>query len=193
MKNSDSYVAGIGASAGGIQAICEFFRALPDDTGVCFVVILHLPANFDTQFDQILSRYTSLPVLKLKGNVYVQPDHIYILPGYFKVAIEDDELVVTRRRNTEIINTAVDDFLISLARTKREKGIGIILSGAGTDGAKGVAEIHKNGGIVLVQKPTSAAYSSMPFAAIDSDHPNEISTPHELGHQLLSLVERKYS
>lgn len=191
MNNFDFYVAGIGASAGGINAICNFFQNIPGDSGICFVVILHFPTDYDTKFDQILSRYTPLPVLKLNQTMPAHPNHVYVLPGCFKVTMSDNYLHIRKRTHKEIINTAIDEFLISLAKTKKEKSIGVILSGGGMDGANGIVEIHKSHGIVLVQEPASADYASMPAAAIDIDHPDEISTPSELSLQLLDLVKQK--
>ena len=111
------------------------------------------------------------------------------MPGHLKARIRNGELFIIDRAESEQINKSVDYFLMSLAEDKKSKAICVILSGMGTDGAVGVKEIDKNGGIVLVQDPSSTPYDAMPFAAIHSDHPDGIMTPANLGKKLVQMIK----
>jgi two-component system CheB/CheR fusion protein len=185
---NDIYVAGVGASAGGLHSIIEFFENLPTDTGVSYVVILHLPANYRTQLNHVIARHTGMPVQTIEQDQIALPDHVYILPGKFKLQIRNGVLIPSPR-NGKSINRVIDDFFVSLAQEKKEKSIGIIFSGSSCNGAKGVSEIHKHHGIVLVQNPLNAEYSSMPDAAIKANNPDEIALPRTLAKNLPSIIE----
>jgi two-component system CheB/CheR fusion protein len=182
------YVAGVGASAGGVHPIIEFFDNLPANTGVAYVVILHQPADYESKLVSILARHTRMPVEPIDRNQIALPDHVYVLPGRSQLQIKNGVLIPSPR-NTQTINRVIDNFLVSLAQEKKEKAIGIIFSGTSCNGAKGVAEIHKHHGLVLVQNPINAEFSSMPDSAIKANSPNEIAAPGTLATKLTSIIE----
>jgi chemotaxis response regulator CheB len=116
---------------------------------------------------------------------------VYVLPGHFKSSYQKRNVTNSKATYTEIINTAVDEFLFSLADDQKGKAIAIILSGTGKDGASGAKQVHENNGFVIVQDPASAEFVDMPLAAIRADHPEEILSPARLGEAFLYLLETK--
>jgi two-component system, chemotaxis family, protein-glutamate methylesterase/glutaminase len=185
------FVCGIGASAGGHDAIAEFFKNIPPDPGVAFVVVTHLLRSHKSTLDRIIAKYTSLKVVRIKEIQQVQPNVIYVMPEGVNVVIKGNFLRLSRRSEYEIKNEAIDTFFKSLAENWKEKAIGIIFSGMGSDGASGAVELHKYGGQVLVQDPHSTPFNSMPWAAIRKDSPDEVLTPAKLGLKLLEILREK--
>ena len=179
---NQGYIAGIGASAGGLDALQDFFSSLKQSQiSLSFVVITHLPRDSNTKLDYLLSKVSKLKVVLLDKNTLARPDHIYILPGYLKASIKQGMIMVRKRGEDEIINRSIDEFLVSLAHDQNQNAIAVILAGMGRDGAIGAKTIHEQGGLVFVQEPGSTEFRSMPIATIDTDHPNVILSPAELG------------
>ena len=192
MQNSnDFYVVGIGASAGGHDALKDFFSHMPPDTGMAFVVVTHLLRTHKSILPRILSRFTAMPVLRMKGVDMLKPNTVFVLPENASADVKNGMLLLKPRKDDEIINKTIDEFFHALAEDQQEKAIAIVFSGMGTDGADGVQTIHAHGGIVLVQEPGSTAFKSMPDAAIRSDHPDEILPPAQLAENLLKIISEK--
>jgi chemotaxis response regulator CheB len=189
MQKGSFYIAGLGASAGGQAALEEFFEQMPPDTGVAFVVVTHLLRGHRSILDKILQRSSALPVQRMKGYDIVQPDRVYVLPEDAKVYIKNGCLILKPRGEEENGNKTIDLFFHSLAEDQREKAIGIVFSGMGTDGSKGVQTIHEFGGKVFVQEPHSTLFSSMPDAAIRRDSPDKILKPACLADYLVEAVK----
>jgi two-component system, chemotaxis family, protein-glutamate methylesterase/glutaminase len=191
MTKNRLYVAGIGASAGGHQALKDFFSNIPEGSGIAFCVVTHLLRGHQSILDIIISRFTNMRVRRMKGNDIVQPDTVYVMPENMKAYIRNGCLHLKRRADDELVNRTVDEFLISLAEDQKENAIGIIFSGMGDDGALGVQHIHELGGIVLVQDPQSTAFKSMPENAIKQDHPDQILSPALLAKTIVEEIARK--
>jgi chemotaxis response regulator CheB len=191
MSNRNFYIAGLGASSGGQEALIEFFENFQDSKEISFVVVTHLLRDHKSILDQILSRYTKMEVRRIRNSEVVEPGIIYVMPENAKVFIRNGTLILKPRESDEIINKTVDIFFNSLAEDQQEKSIGIVFSGMGSDGAKGVNSIHKYGGIVFVQEPRSTVFRGMPDSAIKRDHPNEILPPAQLARNLLDFLETK--
>ncbi len=185
MQNSNFYIVGIGASAGGYEALWEFFSHLPPDPGAAFVVIQHLSREYKSIADKLLAKHTSLPVYKAEHNQAVEVNTIYVIPENKVITIKNRRLHLEQRSPYERINFTVDIFFHSLAADAQEKAIGIVLSGLGSDGAKGVQSIHKYRGHVMVQEPNSTIFSSMPKMAIHADSPDFILSPAKLAQALV--------
>jgi two-component system CheB/CheR fusion protein len=186
------FVAGIGSSAGGLDALRDFFSSVDPNSSAAFIVVSHLPHHHhQTKLDHILSGVTSMKAGLILKNTALEPNRIYVLPGHLRVKIVHDVLIVRDRGADEIRNHAIDEFLFSLAKDKSDRAVAIILSGLGSDGAEGANAVHENGGIVLVQSPDSALYSTMPWAAIHADHPTEILTPRQLGEIFTECIRTK--
>lgn len=188
MRDSNFYIVGIGASAGGYEAIWEFFSHIPSDPGAAFVVIQHLSREYESIADKLLAKYTPLAIYKARNNQAVELNTIYVIPENRIMTIKNRHLYISQRSPYEKINSTVDTFFDSLARDVHEKAVGIVLSGLGSDGANGVQSIHRYGGHVMVQEPKSAIFNSMPKMAINADSPDFILTPARLAEALVKCM-----
>jgi two-component system CheB/CheR fusion protein len=186
-------IVGIGASAGGFEAIWEFFAHIPPRPNLAFVVLQHLQRDHLSVAHELLARYTPLPVYRAHHGQVVAVNSIYQLPENKMMTIQNGRLLLRERTAEEVNNRAVDIFFHSLAQDQKQKAVGIVLSGMGSDGASGVQAIHQQGGIVLVQEPHSTPYQGMPQSAIDQDHPDLILPPAQLARALLELVQSQPS
>ena len=190
MSDQNSFnIVGIGASAGGFEALTKFFKSLPEKTGAAFVIIQHLSPTYESQTHKILANFTKIPLLKVSGKTTIKPDHIYLIPENKKLKMDQEGLYLEERGSTRAPNLLIDTFLESLAYYHKEKSIGIVLSGTGSDGARGVQAIKAAGGVVMVQSPQSASFDSMPNVSITSDHPDFIAPPEELAAELAEYLE----
>ena len=164
----DFAIVGIGASAGGLEAFEEFFRALPADTGLAYVLVSHLDPNHVSLLSEILQRSTALPVLEAQDQLAVEPDHVYVMPPNREMAIFHGTLQLSIPAMPRGQRLPIDDFLASLADDQGPCAVGIILSGTGSDGTEGLRRIRAGGGLTLVQEPVSAKYDGMPTSAINA-------------------------
>src|SRR5262249_9214265 len=141
-------VVGIGASAGGLEALTSLLRCLPSDTGMAFVVISHLMHEQKSILGELLSKATSMPVSQLERHTLLRPNHVYVIPPNRGLSIGDGYLKTTQL--TERPPMVIDRFFRSLAQSRASKAVGVILSGTGSDGTRGLAEIKGEGGITFV-------------------------------------------
>ncbi len=189
MDKEAFFITGIGASAGGTEALKSFFGSIGDDPGTAFIVIQHLAINQKGFTGEVLKGITPLPISQVEGRTKVLKNHIYLIPPQYYLLLEDRHLVVKRRDPQQKVNDAIDVFFCSLADQAAEKAVGIIFSGLGSDGAKGARHIKEGGGIVMVQSPDSAPFGSMPMEAIMSDHPDVIDSPENVAGHLLHFIK----
>lgn len=187
------YYVAIGASAGGLEAIEEFFRNMPNDSGLAFIVVQHLSPDYKSLMVELLSKKTEMPVLRAEDNQAVQPNHIYLIPPKKNLTIFHGKLLLSEQDHSRGINLPIDIFLRSLAEDQAEKAIAIILSGTGSDGMRGVRLVKECGGMVMVQDEDSAKFNGMPRAAISTGLPDFVLKPAEMPRQLQSFVSRPYS
>ena len=157
-------VVGIGASAGGLEPLERFFAAVPRDSGMAFVVLQHLSPDFESRMDELLGRQTSLPIHKVTDGVIVEPDAIYLIPPKKEMIISGGRLLLTDKDEAGI-SLPIDHFFRSLAHDISRRAVAIVLSGAGSDGSRGIREIHEAGGLVLCQTPDTARFQGMPLSA----------------------------
>jgi two-component system CheB/CheR fusion protein len=188
MQHTNFYIVGLGASAGGYEAIWEFFSHVPPEPGAAFVVVQHLNREYRSIADKLLAKYTPLKICRAKNNQPVELNSIYVLPENKVITIQDRRLYLRNRWPHEKMNYTVDIFFESLAQDVKEKAVGIVMSGLGSDGANGVKTIHKYGGHVMVQEPNSAVFSSMPKMAIHADSPEFILKPSMLAKALVNCI-----
>ena len=158
-------IVGIGASAGGLDALTGLLQHLPPDTGMGFVLVQHLDPEHESALTQILSRATSMPVHEVVDNLPVETNHIYVIPPNQALKIAQGTLKLSPRSKSPAPLRTIDFFLESLARDQREFAIGVILSGTASDGTLGLCAIKEEGGITFAQDQ-SATYDSMPRSAI---------------------------
>ena len=185
------YIAAIGVSAGGQEPLWSFFSQIPTNSGIAFIVIQHLNRDYVSIADELLSQHTAMPVCWATDQQAVRPNCVYLLPVNKMMTIENGCLQLQDRVVDDRSNWAVDIFFRSLAEGERAHAIGIVLSGAGSDGTLGAIAIHNEQGTVMVQDPETAQFSSMPQSAILKDHPTRILSPKRLAHALLDFVSFK--
>jgi two-component system CheB/CheR fusion protein len=180
-----AFVVGIGASAGGLDALERFFDHLPPDTGMAFVVVQHLSPAFKSLMDELLRRHTALPIHLVEDGMKVEPDHVYLIPPSKEMIIADGRLLLSERELKLDLTLPIDVFFRSLAQDCGERAIGIVLSGGGSDGSRGILDIHEAGGVVLVQDEASAQFDGMPRTARDAGVAQWVLAPDEMPGVLL--------
>ncbi|MGN6453143.1 MAG: chemotaxis protein CheB, partial [Steroidobacteraceae bacterium] len=162
----DFCVVGVGASAGGLEAMRAFFSRMPAKPGFACVVVVHLSPEHESHLVQMLQPYTQMPVYQVVKTTMLEPDRVYVIPPNANLNSIDTHLRLTQLEGRRIKRAPIDHFLRTLAQTHAERAIGVILSGAGSDGALGIRQIKEYGGLTIAQDPREAEYASMPEAAI---------------------------
>jgi two-component system, chemotaxis family, CheB/CheR fusion protein len=180
-------VVGIGASAGGIEALQTFVQHLPEQCGMAFVVVQHLPANGESHLTDLLQRTTAHPVLDIEDGQRVQPDHIYILQPNHDLTIQDGILGLAPPVQEQGDPSVIDRFFQQLAEDQEEQAAGILLSGMGSDGALGLQAISDCGGLTLVQSPAEADFDDMPNSAIELDIVDFVGPVEEVIEHLMAF------
>lgn len=161
-------VVGIGASAGGLEALSSFFDHTRPDTGMAYVVILHLSPEYESQVDGLLQQHTTMPVQQVTERVRVEPNQVYLVPPSKQLVMEDGHLRLTDDHTPTDRRVPIDRFFRTLADTQTRLSAGIILSGSGSDGASGLKRIKERGGLVIVQDPQEAEADAMPRSALST-------------------------
>jgi two-component system CheB/CheR fusion protein len=179
-------VVGIGASAGGLEAFKKLIKAIPENSGIAYILVQHLHPDHSSALPDILQRETQLRVNEISDNVKVEPNQVYIIPSN-KMLVATDGVLKLSPRPKDHKNMPIDIFFSSLAEVHQSHAIGIVLSGNGADGTSGLKDIKDHGGITFAQELESAAYDSMPQSAIKSGVIDFILTPEEMPKQLLKL------
>lgn len=182
------HIVGIGASAGGLEALEKIFGSLPTDLGVSYVVVQHLSPDFKSHMSEILSRVTSMPVLVAEDQLTVKSDHVYLIPPRTDLIISGGKLLLTSRSSERVLAHPIDHFFRSLAQDAGRYAIGVVLSGTGSDGTKGTSEIAEIGGLVIAQEPTSAKFDSMPVNAIETGDVHLVLPPVAMGEAIRRYV-----
>ncbi|MEB1807481.1 MAG: PAS domain-containing protein [Bacillaceae bacterium] len=177
---NDFFIVGIGASAGGLEAIEEFFKESSSTSGMAFILIQHLSDQYKSFMPELLSRHTSMEIIRAENGMEIKPNCIYLNPPRTEVTVKGGRLLVTSSNPKQNLFFPIDALFSSLATMKKEKAIGVILSGKGTDGTKGIKAIHESGGIILTQKKETAKFQDMPRSAEETGIVNYILSPIEM-------------
>jgi two-component system, chemotaxis family, CheB/CheR fusion protein len=184
-------VVGIGASAGGIEALCALFESIPANLGMAYVVIVHLAPDHDSELAAIIGRRTRMPVTEVTDTkLKLEPDHVYIVSPNRKLEINDTTVGAVPFDEPHGRRTAIDTFFRSLAESHGD-GFAIVLSGGGSDGALGARAVKEAGGLVLVQDPREAAHEGMPRSVIAAEVADLVLPVHEIGARLGDLLRQK--
>jgi len=184
-----TYFVAIGASAGGLEAINEFFDNVPSDTGFSFIVIQHLSPDYKSLMAELLSKHTTMQVIEAGEDMPLKPNCIYLIPTKKILTLKGGKLQLEEKVRNNHPNTTIDIFFESLAKDKKEKAVGIILSGTGSDGSRGIAAIKACGGTVIVQDPTTAEFDGMPNSAITTGLADLITAPGVMPDEMLHFLK----
>jgi two-component system, chemotaxis family, CheB/CheR fusion protein len=181
---------GIGASAGGLKAMQAFFESIAPDLGAAYVVIVHLDPEHQSELASILGQRTKMPVSQVQERVRLMPNNVYVIPPNSRLLITDQEIGTYPFDEPRGRRSPIDQFFVSLA-DQHGDGFAIILSGAGSDGSQGIKAIKEGGGLILVQDPEEAEYSSMPRSAIQTGLADFVDPVRDLASRLSELISNK--
>jgi two-component system CheB/CheR fusion protein len=183
------FIVGLGASAGGLEAVSELLKTLPTNTGMAFVYLQHLDPKGKSALSEILSRQTSISVRKITHNLHVKPNHIYVIPPNHHLLIKNGVLKLKKYSRQKI--HFLDSFFESLAQDQGNSSIGVILSGSGIDGTRGLESIKAEGGITFAQK--TAIFDSMPHNAIEAGCVDFVLSPTQIAKELANIAKVSFS
>jgi two-component system CheB/CheR fusion protein len=181
-------VVGIGASAGGQEALEQFFTVMPADCGLAFVVVMHLPPDGPSFLAEMLAPHTSMTVLTAGDGMPCRPNTVYVIPAGKELTLRDGQFQLQAPTGPGGTPHPVDRFFHSLASDKKEHAVAVVLSGAGTDGAAGAIAVSDAGGIVLVQQPDSAANPSMPLNTLASGAVDLVLPTEDIAEKLAGMA-----
>jgi two-component system CheB/CheR fusion protein len=185
----DFAVVGVGASAGGVQALLRLFESAPSSPDVAFVVVLHLSPDHASHAHDVLQSVTGLAVQQVRGPVPLEKNHVYVIPPGKHLAMVDGYLRLTDPQPPRLPPTSIDVFFRSLADAHGARAVAVVLSGAGTDGSVGIARVRERGGITIAQRPEEAQYGEMPRNAIATGDVDLVLPVAEIIPRLLGLIQ----
>ena len=188
-ENGTFAIVGIGASAGGLEALEHFLEHVPERSGMAFVIIQHLDPTHKGVMPELLQRSTSMQVIQVKDRTRVKPDCVYVIPPNKSMSILHGVLHLLDPTAPRGLRLPIDFFFRSLADDRLERSIGVILSGMGTDGTMGLKAIKEKAGVVFVQEPTSAKFDGMPRSAIDAGVADVIAPVEELPARIIAYLK----
>ncbi len=184
--NRDFLVVGLGGSAGSIPAFREFFRNVPENSGMAYVVILHLAPDYESQLAEVLQRESRIPVTQVQQSEQVKPNRVYVISPNKSMAMNDGTLVVSDITGFEERRAPIDIFFRTLADTQESRAVCVVLSGSGGDGSMGLRRIKENNGLVLVQDPAEAEFGEMPRNSIATGLVDFVSKVGDMPRKILS-------
>ncbi|MFO1320797.1 MAG: EAL domain-containing protein [Burkholderiales bacterium] len=184
-------VIGVGASAGGLEALRELVRTLQPGANLCFVVAQHLSPSHRSMLVELLGRETRLSVIEVRDGLSPEPDFVYVTPASCHIRLQDGRFHLTSVSTAGMPKPSVDEFFGSLADSLGESAFGVILSGTGSDGARGIRAIHAAGGHAIVQDPTTAKYDGMPRAALETGCVDHILPVDRIAERIVEMLSRK--
>ena len=190
-RRHDKYIVAIGASAGGLEAIHEFFDHMPQNTAFSFVVIQHLSSDYKSLLVELVAKHTHMKVFEAAHDMTIQQDCVYIIPNNKLMTVRNGRLKLADKSLVKAPNTAIDTFLHTLAKDKKDKAIAVILSGTGTDGTRGIQSIKEQGGMVICQDPATAKFDGMPNSAIASGYVDHVISPKLMHEELFNYVHEE--
>lgn len=184
-------VVGLGASAGGLDALKKFFAALPAQSGLAYVVVVHLSPSHDSHLAELLRAAARIPVEQVTDSVPLEADRVYVIPPGMNLAAVDSHLRLSPIQADRAARAPIDHFFRTLAETHDGAAIGVILSGTGTDGSDGVRHIREHGGLVIVQDPEEAEYDGMPRSAINAGFADLVVPAGEMPARIARFMETR--
>ncbi|HAN39408.1 MAG TPA: chemotaxis protein CheR [Chitinophagaceae bacterium] len=192
-KSKETIIVGVGASAGGLEALQEFFSNVPENCGLAFVVVQHLSPDYKSLMDELLARHTKIPIQIAEESMEVQPNNIYLIPPRKNISIFHNKLFLDTQNNKKSLNLPVDVFFRSLAVEKGKNAIGIVLSGTGSDGTLGTRAIKEAGGMIMAQDETTAKFDGMPRNCIATGLVDFILPPAAMPEALVNYTKHPFT
>lgn len=189
-KSPGLYVVALGASAGGLEAIHEFFDHTPHSDNLCFVIIQHLSSDHKSLLVELVAKHTHMHVLEARQGAEVAPGCVYVIPNDKLLSIAGGKLQLREKEQERGPNLAIDHFLFSLAKDAGEMAVALILSGTGSDGMRGGSAIREKGGLVLVQDPATAKFDGMPLSAIQAGIADAVLQPASMAAAIYNHLEQ---
>ncbi len=190
-SGEEYYVIAIGASAGGLEAINEFFDNMPANDRMAFIIIQHLSPQHKSLLVELIAKHTSMRVSEAQHGEKVTGGSVYVIPNNKVISIQEGRLLLEEKSFIKAPNTAIDIFLKSLAEDRKQHSVAVILSGTGSDGSRGIQYVRANGGLVLAQDPTSAQFDGMPHSAIATGLVDYILPPELMPDQIFTAINEK--
>jgi two-component system CheB/CheR fusion protein len=181
-------IIGIGASAGGLEALEQFLGGVPVNSGTAFVIVQHLDPNRHGMLPELLQRVTPMTVRQAGNRMKIKPDCVYVIPPNKDLSILHDTLYLLEPAAARGLRLPIDSFFCSLADDRRERAVGIVLSGMGSDGTRGLQAIKEHGGLSLVQDPATAKFDAMPRSAIDARLADIVAPAGDLAGLMISRL-----
>lgn len=186
----DLVIVGMGGSAGAITSFREFFRNVPADSGMAYVVILHLSPEHESRLAEVLQTATKIPVIQVREPVRVEPNHVYVIPPNKSLEMSDGTLVVSNVGSYEERRAPIDIFFRTLAQTHDSRAVSVVMSGSGSDGSMGLRRVKEFNGLVLVQDPAEAAFGEMPRNSIATGLVDYVLPAAEMPQRILHYREQ---
>lgn len=183
MSERSFHIVGIGASAGGLEALESFFKKMPSSERLAFVVVQHLSPDYKSLMGELLMKHTKMKILQATDGVEIRPGTIYLIPRKKNMTCYQGRLFLTEQEHG--LNLPIDIFFRSLAEDRAENAIGVVLSGTGSDGTRGIRAIKEEGGMVMVQSEESAKFDGMPKSAIATGIVDYVLPPEQMPEELL--------
>lgn len=190
-KDNPLIMVGMGASAGGLESFKEFFSAAPDTMNMAFIIVQHLDPTHESLMVQLLKKHTKMQVEEVEDNTLVESNHVYVIPPNKDMAVFNSILYIMEPSHARGFRKPIDFFFKSLAEDQREKAVGIIFSGTGSEGTLGLKDIKGHGGLSIVQDPESAKYDGMPRSAVNAGAEDYILPIHQMPEALLEYSKNR--
>jgi two-component system, chemotaxis family, CheB/CheR fusion protein len=181
-------VVGIGASAGGLESLERLFTHLPASTGMAYVIVQHLSPDFESLMDTLLAPKTSMPIHRAVDGMELQPDNVYLMPPKKEMIVSGNCLRLSDKDAATGFSLPIDRFFRSLAYEMRKQAVAIVLSGTGSDGSRGVVEVKRHGGLVIVQSSETAKFDGMPRSSLATGAVDQVLSPEDMPYALLRHV-----
>ncbi|TRO63387.1 PAS domain S-box protein [Christiangramia sabulilitoris] len=159
----------MGASAGGLQALSDFFATVPQDCDYSFIIVQHLSPNYESFTDELLGKKTSVQIDTVKDGVVLEKNRIYVIPSNKNLILKGAKMILQDKPKGRILNLPIDILFESLAENFEQNAVAVVLSGTGSDGSKGIQSIKAHGGMIMVQQPDQAKFPAMPENAINTN------------------------
>ena len=189
-SGSAPFIVGLGASAGGIEALKEFFTHLDPDSGAAYVVILHLSPDHDSQLAEVLQNSTRIPVTQVNEHVVLEPNHVYVVPPNKVLSVDRQSIAVSDITRGEQRRAPVDLFFRSLADAQGSRAVCVILSGTGPNGSSGLKRVKEYGGLVIAQDPAQAQHADMPRNALATGLVDVVAPAAEIPERIRAYHDR---